>query len=732
MKKVVSAVISVFVFVAVFFSDGILALAEQSDALRNVVQLETGIVNPPTLIARIATESDFNTLAAAETAPQVAVFSLDGNLNVTVDKVAKTIQEVSDACVHTIPLFMVEDEQTAVKAVKFAEENKIKDIMLGSYSQAAVKAVTDQRKHYVTGVYFTKDYKGAESLPDIVNATHICNAGLLVISGDMALTKKDAEYLQKRLVRVWLDYKTGTTEYKVSQAVDCGADGVFVEDLAAAKALYATVTEPTLIRRSFVTAHRGALKFAPENSIESMKFAIANNVDAIELDVRITSDGVPIIFHDESVEKLMKFNSEVKLASKKIKDNTYETLSKLKLEAVGEYTECKIPTLDDYLNAFVGLKSDAILYVELKTGEEDVVKKTVELIKKYKLESKAVFISFSTEVYPLLRQLCPESARSYLVSKETEQQYSSIFSEVAFMDTVGLSLSYKGVSEQLIKDCFLRGKSLATWTLNDEEMFKARISQGLSALTTDCSAEFANNLALRQSREITAANLFGAISAESSKAARVALPENIADYKTVAELSEQKIYLASLTTSVFSKDIALSIKTGDEVECESLIKKLEKSEISVVKKYDIAVLAEETPVSLIGNQIMTLPLPKGINPDNIGVFSLNVLGELVYHKSSVDSENQTISFDPSRTGVFVFGDLSKLKEKEEYSSIIGEEPESEQIVESSSQATSSAKKPQTVSKDNKGEQSGSAMIYVVVAALVLLLATGAWIFVKHR
>ena len=210
------------------------------------------------------------------------------------------------------------------------------------------------------------------------------------------------------------------------------------------------------------------------------------------------------------------------------------------------------------------------------------------------------------------------------------------------------------------------------------------------------------------------------------------MPENIADYKTVAELSEQKIYLASLTKSVFSKDIALSIKTGDEVECESLIKKLEKSEISVIMKYDIAVLAEETPVSLIGNQIMTLPLPKGINPENIGVFSLNVLGELVYHKSSVDSENQTISFDPSRTGVFVFGDLSKLKEKEEYSSIIGEEPESEQIVESSSQATSSAKKPQTASKDNKGEQSGSAMIYVVVAALVLLLATGAWIFVKHR
>jgi len=53
-----------------------------------------------------------------------------------------------------------------------------------------------------------------------------------------------------------------------------------------------------------VVGHRGAMALAPENSAASFRLAEAAGVDEIELDVRITADGVPIVLHDPTLERL--------------------------------------------------------------------------------------------------------------------------------------------------------------------------------------------------------------------------------------------------------------------------------------------------------------------------------------------------------------------------------------------------------------------------------------------
>ena len=52
-----------------------------------------------------------------------------------------------------------------------------------------------------------------------------------------------------------------------------------------------------------IIAHRGASAFAPENTIESFALAVEHGAEAFEFDVRITSDGVPVVVHDATLER---------------------------------------------------------------------------------------------------------------------------------------------------------------------------------------------------------------------------------------------------------------------------------------------------------------------------------------------------------------------------------------------------------------------------------------------
>src|ERR1041384_3084618 len=52
-----------------------------------------------------------------------------------------------------------------------------------------------------------------------------------------------------------------------------------------------------------VIAHRGANKFAPENTLAAFRKAIEMGCDYVELDVRRTRDGALILMHDRTVDR---------------------------------------------------------------------------------------------------------------------------------------------------------------------------------------------------------------------------------------------------------------------------------------------------------------------------------------------------------------------------------------------------------------------------------------------
>jgi glycerophosphoryl diester phosphodiesterase len=91
-----------------------------------------------------------------------------------------------------------------------------------------------------------------------------------------------------------------------------------------------------------LVAHRGYPVEFPENSLEGIKAALEAGACYIEFDVQISSDGVPVLLHDENL--LRTANTDVIVVS--------STLAQLKHYAVGEvnrfgnkYQHARMPTL---------------------------------------------------------------------------------------------------------------------------------------------------------------------------------------------------------------------------------------------------------------------------------------------------------------------------------------------------------------------------------------------------
>jgi len=104
-----------------------------------------------------------------------------------------------------------------------------------------------------------------------------------------------------------------------------------------------------------VLGHRGVAQAAQENTVTGLRAAVELGIDGVEIDVYVTKDNIPVLFHDEDTERL---------TGKKgcIEDMTFEEVSQLKIlqtidiSGKGDMKEFAqsepIPTLEEVLKEF--------------------------------------------------------------------------------------------------------------------------------------------------------------------------------------------------------------------------------------------------------------------------------------------------------------------------------------------------------------------------------------------
>lgn len=125
-----------------------------------------------------------------------------------------------------------------------------------------------------------------------------------------------------------------------------------------------------------VASHRAVHHELPENSLPAVREAIRLGVDIIEIDVKVSKDGIPFLMHDGKVDRTTTGKGDPE-------EMTFSQLQELRLVAHGKVTDEKIPTLEEVLKIAKGnilvdldLKTDrlgAIFEVVRKTGTQDIV-----------------------------------------------------------------------------------------------------------------------------------------------------------------------------------------------------------------------------------------------------------------------------------------------------------------------------------------------------------------------
>ncbi|HKK77249.1 MAG TPA: glycerophosphodiester phosphodiesterase family protein [Saprospiraceae bacterium] len=135
-----------------------------------------------------------------------------------------------------------------------------------------------------------------------------------------------------------------------------------------------------------ISAHRGGRDIPgyPENSLEVFQYVVDSIPAMLECDINMTSDGVLILMHDNSLDRTTTGNGAVR-------DKTWEQMSELKLvDDFGKRTGFSVPTLEQTLQ---WARGKAILSLDVKRGVP--FKNVIDLVEEYEMEDYVVVITYN-------------------------------------------------------------------------------------------------------------------------------------------------------------------------------------------------------------------------------------------------------------------------------------------------------------------------------------------------
>jgi glycerophosphoryl diester phosphodiesterase len=148
--------------------------------------------------------------------------------------------------------------------------------------------------------------------------------------------------------------------------------------------------------RVLVAAHRGAHLVAPENSIAAIEGAIAIGADVIEIDARVTADGVVVLMHDDEVARTTGGEGT-------ISGQSWAVLSRLRLrDAQGRPTDQPIPTL---AQALATVRGRAVVDLDLKA--DDRVEPILAEVAAAGVERRVLFYDSDPAVLKRVRERFP-------------------------------------------------------------------------------------------------------------------------------------------------------------------------------------------------------------------------------------------------------------------------------------------------------------------------------------
>ena len=234
-----------------------------------------------------------------------------------------------------------------------------------------------------------------------------------------------------------------------------------------------------------VMAHRGGSLEAPENTIESFKYALEIGSDIIETDIQLSSDGIPYIFHDDDLKRISG-----------IEKNFNELLAS-EIDELRIFDDYKIPTLEETLKQFPNTK----FQIDFKTDE--VVDPAIEIINKLPHIKKNLCIaSFSSQRLQKIKSKLSDVTYSmgpHEVLKLLLKSFGIYRGEISG-DCLQIPIYRYGikiVTQRFVDFCKRENIKISVWTINSIEEMDYLIGLDVDGIITDKPKALINLLASR-------------------------------------------------------------------------------------------------------------------------------------------------------------------------------------------------------------------------------------------
>ena len=221
-----------------------------------------------------------------------------------------------------------------------------------------------------------------------------------------------------------------------------------------------------------VIAHRGFSKVAPENTLAAFRAALEAGADALEFDVRLTRDGVPVIMHDKTVDRTTNGRGRVG-------DLTFAQLRKLDAGSHKgpQFKGERVPSLDELLALARG---KTLLLCELKSPDRRVPRLVHAALAKHEMADRTLVISFHPASLLAMKRLRADQPIGLLAYPYDPPGRRAL---AAKADAV---LGFFGSLDRgAIRGAHKAGLEVLTWTVNDRAEMASMVAQGVDGLITD-------------------------------------------------------------------------------------------------------------------------------------------------------------------------------------------------------------------------------------------------------
>ncbi len=228
-----------------------------------------------------------------------------------------------------------------------------------------------------------------------------------------------------------------------------------------------------------IIGHRGCAGYAPENTLVGIHTAADLGIEWVELDVKITKDEVPIIFHDETLDRTTN-------GSGLVAEKTYEEL--LDLEYGSWYAESfagiLIPTLEEAIDVII--ERDLGLNLEIKPcpgREKETAEVALDLLSTiWDEHDKLLISSFQYVSMEVALDMAEDWYRGLLLPEEWPENWAEL---ADYLQVSTVNVNAGTVTREQVESVMDMEKSILAYTVNDPDQARMLQSWGIDGFFSD-------------------------------------------------------------------------------------------------------------------------------------------------------------------------------------------------------------------------------------------------------